>query len=171
MGYLAVWKVLEKMILNLKRRGVSVPAYVLNDLKTAKTLINILRADPSRLETSQKIEEQLQNLEAFLISKGQEKIGDNYVNEWMKYLEEAYTQPDEEVEEVRFIPGTPKEQKWIRIKPSEDMPSDIIETLAGELGLLVEKQKDGCLLVYGENGLVKDFVKMMAKRRGWKIEK
>jgi hypothetical protein len=171
LGYLAVWKVLEEMITDLKRKGAKVPANILNDLKYARTLINVLKADPTRIETSQKIEEYLNNVEAYLISEGQ-KFGDKYVEEWVQRLEEASRKVfDEEEEETRFVPGLPREQRWIRIKPSEDMPVEALKALASELNLSFEMQSDGCLLVYGEDEHLKDFVKKMATKYGSKPKK
>lgn len=171
MGYLAVWKVLEEMITDFKKKGVTVPANVLNDLKYAKTLINVLKADPTRLETSQKIEEYINNVEAYLISEAQ-KFGDKYVEEWVKRLEDATRKIFEEKEEkTRFVPGLPREQRWVRVKPSEEMPIEALKTLVGELNLSFEVQKDGCLLVYGEDELLKDFVKKMARKYGFKTGK
>lgn len=171
MGYLAVWKVLEEMITDLKKKGVTVPANVINDLKYARTLINVLKADPTRLETSQKIEEYLNNVEAYLISEGQ-RLGDKYVEEWVKRLEEASRKVFEGEEvKTRFVPGLPRGQRWIRVKPSEEMPMEDLKNLAGELNLSFEVQSDGCLLVYGEDERLKDFVKKMATKYGFKLEK
>ena len=171
MGYLAVWKVLEEMITDLKRKGVAVPANILNDLRYARTLINVLKADPTRIETSQKIEEYLNNVEAYLISEGQ-RFGDKYVEEWIKRLEDASKKIfEEEEEEKRFVPGLPREQRWVRVKPSEDMPVEALKALASELNLSFEIQSDGCLLVYGEDERLKDFVKKMATKYGSKPKK
>ncbi|MEM3769734.1 MAG: DUF2096 family protein [Candidatus Bathyarchaeia archaeon] len=171
MGYLAVWKVLEEMITDLKKKGVTIPATILNDLKYARTLANVLKADPTRLETSQKIEEYLNNVEAYLVSEGQ-RFGDKYVEDWVKRLEEASRRIlDEEEEETRFVPGLPREQRWIRVKPSDEMPLETVKALASKLSLSFEVQKDGCLLVYGEDERLKDFVKKMATKYGFKAEK
>ncbi|MEM0313760.1 MAG: DUF2096 family protein [Candidatus Bathyarchaeia archaeon] len=93
MGYLAVWKVLEEMVIDLRRKGISIPSNVVIDLRQAKTLINILAAEPARLDTSQKIEQQLQDIEAFLVSETQGKLGSKYVEGWLKRIEEAYRRP------------------------------------------------------------------------------
>ncbi|MGQ9642161.1 MAG: DUF2096 family protein [Candidatus Bathycorpusculaceae bacterium] len=123
MGQLAVWKVLEGMILEFRRRGVAVPAEVVDNLKSAKTMIKILKADPSRWETAQRIEEYLSNVESYLISEGQKKFGVEYVDKWLKKLEEASVRfPDLEEEETRFVPGLPREQRWIRVKPTVELP-------------------------------------------------
>jgi len=170
MGYLVVWKVLEEMITDFRKRGVFIPSNVFDDLKYARTLINVLKADPSRLETSQKIEECLNNVESYLISEGQ-RFGDKYIEEWLKKIDEAGRKIDEEESVSRFVPGLPKEQRWVRVKPSEEMPINDLKVLAGELNLSFEVQSDGCLLVYGEDERVKDFVKKMATKYGLKTEK
>jgi len=172
MGYLAVWKVLDEMVTDFRKRGMTVPANIVGDLRYAKTLINVMRADPSNLETSQRIEEYLRNVETYLISEGRERLGNEYVEEWLKRLDEASRAPfNEEGEEARFIPGVPREKRWIRIKPSKELPVETLLAMAGELNLSFDVQKDGCLIVYGEDKCVKDFVKKIATKYGLKAEK
>jgi hypothetical protein len=166
LGYLAVWKVLEEMIIDLRKQGVQVPSKIIEDLRFLKTLINILKADPTRLETGGKIEEYINNIEGYLIAEGQ-KFGEDYIESWLKRLEEASrTMPEEE--ESRFIPGLPREQKWIRVKPSEDIPSELLRNLAGELNLSCEMQSNGFLLIYGEDEKLRSFVKKVATKYGFK---
>jgi len=172
MGYLAVWKVLEEMITDFRKRGVVVPEGVISDLKSAKTMIKILKADPSRGETVQKIEEYLGNVEAHLVSEGQKMYGTEYVDEWLKRLDEASRKiHDEEEEGTRFISGLPREQKYIRIKPSAELPLKRLKVLAEESSLLYNVQDDGCLLVYGEEERIKDFVKKIATKHRLEAEK
>jgi len=170
MGYLAIWKVLEEMTTDFRRRGVTVPSNVIDDLKYARTLINVLKADHSRLETVQKIEECLNNVESYLISEGQ-RFGDKYVEEWIRKLEEASRRIDEDEGVSRFVPGLPREQRWVRVKPSEEMPLETLKSLAEDLNLSHEVQSDGYLLVYGEDQRVKEFVKKMATKYSLKAEK
>jgi hypothetical protein len=165
MGYLAVWKVLEEMILEFRKRGITIPAKVMDNLKSARTMIKILKADPSHGETMQKIEEYLSEVESYLISEGQKNFGAEYVDKWLKRLDEASMRiPDLEEEETRFVPGLPREQRWIRVKPSAELPIEKLKALAEESNLLCELQSDGCLLVYGEGERLKEFVKKMAKK-------
>ena len=89
MGYLAAWKVLEEMVTDLKKKGITVPASIFGDLKNAKTIINILKADPSRGENIQKIEEYLGNVESYLVSAGLKRFGQAYVDEWLQRVDEA----------------------------------------------------------------------------------
>lgn len=167
MGYLSAWRVLEEMIAEFRKKGISIPSEVMNDLKSAKTLINVLKTDPSCVETSQKIEEFLMKVEAYLASEGQKKFGAEYVEAWLAKVDEAIQKPHEEEEETetRFIPGLPREQKWVRVKPSPELPVEKLKRLAEELSLSYEMQKDGFLLVYGEDARIKDFIKKAAVKQ------
>lgn len=172
MSYLATWKVLEDMVAEFRRRGVAVPADVISDLKSAKTMITVLKADPQRGETARKIEEYLEKVEICLVSKAQEQFGVEFVDEWLKKLNGASRKRYmEEIEEARFVPGLPREQKWIRVKPSAEMPSKELKKLAEENGLSCSVQSDGYLLVQGEDQRIKGFVKKMATRYGLKVRK
>ncbi|MBS7646825.1 DUF2096 family protein [Candidatus Bathyarchaeota archaeon] len=167
---MSVWKVLEEMVTDFRKKGVSIPSNIFDDLKYARILINVLKADPSRLETSQKIEECLNNVESYLISEGQ-KFGEKYVEEWLEKLEEASRKIDEDEGVSRFVPGLPREQRWIRVKSSNEIPLDTLKALAEELNLSFETQADGYLLVYGEDESVKKFVKKIATKYSLKTEK
>lgn len=171
MDYLAAWKVLEEMITDFRKRGVTVPADVISNLRYAKTLINVLKADPSRVDTSQKVEDHLRSVESYLVSEGQERFGAGYADEWLRRLDEASKKVLEEEEETRLISGLPREHKWIRVKPSAELPIERLKALADELSLSYNVQNDGCLLVYGEDERIKDFVKKMATKYGLKAEK
>jgi len=171
MGYSAAWKVLEGIITDFRKKGLKVPADIISDLRSAKTLINILRADPSRIDTSQNIEKYLRIVESYLVSEGQKRFGADYVDECLKRLNEANKKVFEKEEEKPFIPRLPREQKWIRVKPSHELPMEKIKELADELSLSCDVQNDGCLLVYGEDERVKVFVKKMAKKQGLRAEK
>jgi len=172
MGYLAAWKVLEEMITDFRRRGIIVPAEIMSDLRSAKTLINVLKADPSRVDTSQKIEEYLLNVESHIVSEGQKMFGAEYVEEWLKRLDEASKKTfEEEEEETKFILGLPRERRWIRVKPSAELPIEKLKVLAEESRLSCNVQNDGCLFVYGEDERIKEFVKKMATKYGLEAEK
>ncbi len=165
MGYLAAWKVLEEMVTDLKKKGITVPADIFGDLKNAKTIINILKADPSRGENIQKIEEYLGNVESYLVSEGLKRFGQVYVDEWLERRDQAGRKiVDEKEEETRFISGLPREQKWIRLTPSNELPLEKLKTLANESDLSHRVQTDGCLLVFGPDTAIKDFVKRITAK-------
>jgi len=171
MGYSAAWKVLEEMIMDFRKKGITVPRDIISNLRHAKTLINVLKADPSHLETSQKVEEHLRSVESYLVSEGQKRFGTAYVEEWIKRLDEASMKVfEEEEKETRFVSGVPREQKWIRVKPSAELPIEGLKALANELNLSHNLQDDGCLLVYGKEQPIKDFVKKMTAKYSLKAE-
>jgi len=58
MSYEAVWKVLEEIIIELRKKGVATPPNVMNDLKSAKVLMKVLDAsERDRGDTAPKIEQ------------------------------------------------------------------------------------------------------------------
>ena len=169
MGYLAVWKILEKMMIEIRKKGVSIPADLISRLRSARTLINVLRADPSHHDTCQKVEKYLLGIESYLVSKGQEQFGREYIEEWLEKLSEAGEKVSEEWEwETRFIPGVPRDQKWIRVKSSEELPLEGMKMLVEELDLSYNIQPDSCLLVYGEEEGIKKFIEKMTSKYGSK---
>ena len=172
MGYLAVWKIQEEMVADFRKRGKIIPEKVMNDLKSAGTLIKMLKANMSQEDTVQKIEIYLANVESYLVSEGETLFGTEYVDEWLKCLSETSkkkAEPDEE--ETRFVPGLPRGQKWVRVKPSAELSVEKIKTLAQKSGLLYKTQNDGNMLVYGKDEHVKSFVKKMATEHELKAKK
>jgi hypothetical protein len=164
MGYLAVWKVLEQMIIEFRKKGIPIPATVMNDLKSARTMIKIISIDAKRGETVQKAEEYLGNVEAYLVTEAQKKFAPEYIDDWLRRLEKASCEICEEKgEESRFISGLPRDQKWIRIEPLASLPLEKLEQLAEESNLSCSVQEDGRLLVYGKAEDIKEFVKKMTE--------
>jgi hypothetical protein len=172
MGYLAAWSVLEEMIIDFRKRGMVAPARIMSDLKSAKTLINVLKADPSHADTNEKIVEYLLSVESYLVSEGQKTFGNEYVDKWLRRLDEASKKTlENEEEETTFVHGIPREHKWVRVKPSTELPTEKLKTLAKESHLSFNVQDDGCLVVYGEDSHIKEFIKKMATKYGSKTEK
>jgi len=163
MGYEEVWSVLADLLTELRNKE-AIPADVMSDLRSAKTMIQILKADPTHIENIPRIETYLENVEFCLISVAQEKSGSEYVKRWMKKLEEARRKvPEgEKAAPHRFIPGIPRGKRWVRVQVSEDTPQRGIEKLAEKNELSYEMQEDGYVLVYGKNENLKTFVKKLA---------
>jgi len=160
------------MVANFRKKGKTIPEKTMNDLKSARTLIKMLKANTNQEETIQKIETYLTNVESYLVSEGEKLYGTKYINEWLKRLNEASKKKTEpEQEETRFVPGLPRGQKWVRVKPSTEIPIEKVKTLAENSGLLYKTQTDGNLLVYCKDEQVKDFVKKMATEHRLKTKK
>lgn len=172
MDYDEVWKVLADFLTELQESGGTIPTEIMEDLRSAKTMIQILKADPKRTENLARIEAYLENVESHLVFAAQDKLGQKYVEKWMRKIVEAREKVIEEEEmkaPSRFVPGLPKGKHWVRIQISKDTPRKEIERLARETGLSRRMQQNGYVLVYGEDEKVRLFVKKMAEKlRGFR---
>ncbi|MCW4045597.1 MAG: DUF2096 domain-containing protein [Candidatus Bathyarchaeota archaeon] len=168
MGYLAVWKILEEIIIELRRKGQSIPAAVMNDLRAAQTMIKIMNASGKHGDASQKIEEYLSTVEARLVTEAQKHFPPERIDEWLRRIEQANIETDSGDDETRFIAGVPRDQKWIRVEPLANLPLERLEQLAKETNLSAAIQKDGRMIVYGQADDLKDFIKKMTEQTGKK---
>ncbi|MFQ6068578.1 MAG: DUF2096 family protein [Candidatus Bathyarchaeia archaeon] len=166
MGYERWWKTLENLIAEFRKKQVTIPTEVMNYLRSAKTMINVYNADPSLSESIPTIENYLVNVESSLITIAKEKLGQEFMEHWIKKLEKARKEkePKQETTTSRFISGLPKGKHWVRVLPSDNVLKENVENLASETGLSYKMQKDGYMLVYGSKEKVKDFVKKMAEK-------
>jgi len=164
MRYEETWKVLADLITELRKKGEVIPASVMNDLRSAKTMIQIFKADPSHAENIPRIETYLENVEFCLISMAQEKFGSEFVEHWMGKLGMTgkRVSGEEEVEVVsRFVSGLPRGKCWVRVQVSEGTSQENIEDLAEKNGLLHKMQENGFVLVYGDDESIRSFVKRL----------
>jgi len=140
----------------------------MEDLRAAKSLIQVSRAKPESLaDDSIQIEVYLNNIEFYLIPQAQEKFGQQFVDEWMKKLEKARKEtPEEGIGSTvsKFLPGMPRDTPWVRVKISDDIQQDVVETLAKESGLRASDKESGYLLVYGEKEKLTAFMRKMTER-------
>ena len=164
MSYDAQWEVLADLLIELQKRGENIPADVMNDLRSAKTIIQVLKANPTHIESIYRINTYLRNVESYAIFTA-EKLGTEIVEEWLKKLKETKRIKDQKKgNAVRFIPGVPRDKSWVRIQISEDTPQENVEKLVKESRLLHKMQKNGHMLVYGNEENIKNFVKGMAEQ-------
>jgi hypothetical protein len=167
MGHEEVWKTLNDLIIEFRKKGEVIPPEVMEDLRAAKTLMHVLRADPTKTENVPVIETYLGNVESHLIFAAQTIFGSEFANYWMKKLQDAREKPEAEAPAVaasRFVPGLPKGQRWVRVQISNETPREEIEELVQKSGLACKLQDDGYMLVYGEREKLKDFIKRTAAR-------
>jgi len=167
MGYEETWKVLADLLIELRRKGEKIPTDVMNDLRSAKTMIQILKADPTHIENIPRVETYLGNVESYLIFAAQEKFGSEFVERWMKKLEKARraVKVEEKAKPThKFVPGLPRDKRWMRIQISEDTSRGDVERIARENKLFCKIQKNGYMLIYGNSESIKTFVKKMAEK-------
>ena len=162
MSHTATWKILEDLMLELKKKGVAIPPNIINDLRSAKLMIKISESAGSTGDVSQKVDEYLGNVESYLINEAQKILGPEEIDRWFRRLEEANAQTSEEKsEENKFITNVPRDQKWVRIEPIRNVPAERIQKIAKESNLSVNPQKDGRLVIYGQQEDIKEFLKKM----------
>jgi len=169
MGLDEVWKVLADLITEFRKRGETIPSNVMEDLRAAKTMIQVLRADPARMENVPSIEMYLGNVEAYLIFEAQRKFGKDFADQWMQKIREAREKKaagEKPEPSSKFVLGLPRGQKWVRLQISKETPEKEIKKLAEETGLSFRVQKDGYMLVFGEDEKLKLFVKKTAEKLG-----
>jgi hypothetical protein len=156
------------MIADFRRRGEPVPSKIMADLKSARTMIRLLKFDGTCGETVQKVEEYLGSVESYVMPEGEKLFGKAYAEEWLKRLAEARRTLAKEEEETRFIPGLPRGERWIRVKPTEEMSLERMKMMAESSNLSWNAQADGSLLVQGREECIRSFVMKMTKKYGSK---
>ena len=168
MDYEAVWKVLEEIVVELRKKGVETPTNVMNDLKSAKILMKVLAAsERDRGETAPKIEQYLGSVEAYLVTEAQKKFPPARIDAWLRRVEKASCEMCQtctvksEKAETKFITGVPRDQKWIRVEPLANLPAEKLKQLAEETDLSFRVEKGGRLIVHGSAEDIKQFVTKM----------
>lgn len=170
MGYVEIWKIMDEMVMEFRKRNEPVPANVIEDLRAAKTMIQVLNADPKRTEHVPSIEMYLGNVESYLIFVGDQKFGSQFADHWMERLREAKKtikigEKEPSLESTsKFVPGVPKGRKWLRVQVSAEISENEIKRLAEELGLSAEARADGYVLVYGDDEQLKQFVQKTGEK-------
>jgi hypothetical protein len=170
MGYAEIWKILDAMVMEFRKRNEPVPVNIIEDLRAAKTMIQVLNADPKRTEHIPSIEMYLGNVESYLIFVGDQKFGAQFADRWMDKLREAKKtirigEKESAWESTsKFVPGVPKGRKWLRVRVSAETSEEEIKRHAEELGLSTEVRADGYILVFGDEEQLKRFVQKTGEK-------
>jgi len=160
---MAAWKLLENIMLQLKKAGVSIPPKVVEDLRTAKSMLKIACTKDRPNGVAQKAEDYLASVEAYLMTQGQKTFGEEQVERWLRQLEEVSIEISTAPTggEDAFVVGVPRNQTWFRMDPMGKWTKEKIEQLAQEQSLQVKNQIDGKLVVYGHPEKVTTFLKQI----------
>jgi hypothetical protein len=158
---MAFWRILEGMLIQLKKSGLEIPPKIMEDLRAAKSMIQLSCTQGSPGDAIAKAEEYTANVEAFVVDEAQKAFGSEVVDEWLRSLEAANAEGCEQLqsEVEKFVVGVPRDQKWVRVEPTGRVTRELVERLAQESGLQVKAQVDGRLVVYGRPDAVKAFLK------------
>jgi hypothetical protein len=171
MGHnMASWKILEDMFIDLKKKGIIIPENILADLRSAKSMIKLHCTQAKGAgDVLQKAEELTANVEAYFAEEAQKVFGPEKVDAWLRRLEEANAEVCEEpTSENKFVTGVPRDQKWVRVEPVKNLSTKRIEEIACEFGLEIKPQKDGKMVVYGQQEKIKEFIKKMTQEAAQK---
>ena len=130
MSYEKKWKILADLLLELQKRGEKTPTEIMNDLRSAKTIIQVLKADPTHTESISRIDTYMRSVESYAIFAA-ENLGIKTVEKWLKKLKDPNRIKRKEKMETasRIILGIPRDKNWVRIQISEDTPLEAVEKL------------------------------------------
>jgi hypothetical protein len=176
MSHVAKSKILEEIIIELRKKGLEIPPNVMSDLKSARTLLKVEKADSKGMgETEPKIDQYIGSVEAYVITEAAKLFSSDRVDKWLTALDIASCETgvtiEEPKEEMRFIPGVPRDQKWIRAEPTENSPKETFEKTATEMKLSYKNDSDGHLIVYGSAEKIKEFIKEISLNENKKRKK
>jgi hypothetical protein len=164
MNYEEKWKNLADLLIELQERGENIPADVTNDLRSAKTMIQVLKADPTHTENISKIEMYIRSVESYAIFAA-EKLGTETVEVLLNKLKDTKTvKKKNRTAGSRFSLGVPRDKSWMRIRISDETPLEDVQNLVRESKLSYKLQENGYILVYGNEKDIKSFVKSMAEQ-------
>jgi len=159
------WNTLSDLLIKLQEMGEKIPANVIKDLRSAKTIIQVLKADPSHIESSSRIDTYLRSVESYVIFAA-EKLGTKTVEEWLKKIKDIkkVKKKEERTTVSRFTSGVPRDKSWMRIKILDDILTEDVKKFVRENKLSYKMQENGYILVYGNEENVKSFVKRMVEQ-------
>lgn len=159
------WRALSDLLTELRAKGVEIPPHVVRDLRSARSLIETLRISPECGEAAGMAEELLLSVEAYLLAEAEVRLGPAKAEEWARRLSEAALSLEaiRPAEEMRFRPGLPRGEHWMRVKISDELPRELLERLAEEEGVSARVEPDGFILISGDKERVKALAKRLAE--------
>jgi len=165
MNYKSVWRLLERLMVELRAKGIAIPREAVDDLKSAKTLTSIYKTESTSANVASDIAFYLEKVEPSLLSLAESQIGQEYAEEWQNRIDKARREaPEEAAVSSRFVPGIAKGEHWIRIKTSNLIADSDLAESAKKLNLSCKQQDDGYLLVYGSRENVKTLIREVSTK-------
>lgn len=165
MDYQLLWELMADLMNKIEKAGGVIPAHVMIDLRSAKTTIELLKLKLSPPETVIRLEEYFANLESFIVPSAKTHLGEKYVLEWLTKVADAQRRiPSKEKKKLSIFPvGIPRNKRWVRLEPSQELTTEDIRNLVDEMSLEFRIQNNGHIVVFGKEKAVKNFVKKMAQ--------
>jgi hypothetical protein len=166
MDYLALWKVFEELITELKKKGINITDQTMKKLRGSRATINIYAADPSYQQTSADLMTQLTELEMELMTLAEQEIGYEFANDWLEKIDAARkAEPSTPALYKGFPQGVPRSDYWIRFTVGDTIPLDELQKMAAEYKLSIKEESSDQVLVHGEKNKVKQLVKTMTEKQ------
>jgi hypothetical protein len=171
MSHVAKSKILEEIIVQLRKTGLEIPANVMSDLKAARTLMIVEKADAkNRGDPQPRIDQYIGSVEAYIISEAEKRFPPEQIERWLTALDLASCDTcvtiNSPKKDMRMIPGVPRDQKYLRVEPIAAFPIEKLEQMASETNLSFRRDEDGHLIVFGADKDIKDFIKKMTRPSG-----
>ncbi|MDR2707648.1 MAG: DUF2096 domain-containing protein [Nitrososphaerota archaeon] len=169
MDHMVIWKTLETLLIELRKTNIQIPVNILEDLRTARSILEISYSEDASEETTAKAEVYLTNVKAYIIDQAQKTFDPPVVNEWLTRLKHdtipTIKEKPAETPKDKFVIDTPRNQHWIRIETDHNkLPEEHVLKLAKKWNLTVNKQTDNRLILYGQLDDIKAFVKQIATK-------
>lgn len=149
--------------MELQKNGEKIPSEIMDDLRSAKTIIQVLKADPTSTQNMARVDEFLRSVESYVVFAA-EKFGTKIVEEWLKKLKETEVEQKYKQVQPRFVHGVPRDKNWVQIQISKDTSKELVIKNAQKNGLSYIERENGQIIVYGNKENIKSFVKNMAKQ-------
>jgi hypothetical protein len=158
------WNILADLLMELQNKGEKIPPEIMDDLRSAKTIIQVLKADPTSTENKARADKYLRNVESYVILTAEE-FGTETVEDWLKKLKETkkVEQKDKKAQ-PKFVHGIPRDKNWVQIQTSKETSKELVIKYAQKNGLSYVEREKRQLIVYGNKENIKSFVKSMAEQ-------
>ena len=163
LSYEDKWKTLADLLIEIQKMGEKIPSTVMNDLRSAKTIIQVLKREPTHMESLARAEVYLKNVEVYAVSVVEKKCPE-MVQDWLKRINQPKTKDCEKSKESTVSPKVSRDKKWIRIKQTEELSLESLQKLLENVDASVEVEENGDILVFADEKDVKSFVKNIAKQ-------
>ena len=163
LSYEDKWKTLADLLIEIQKMGIKSPSTVMNDLRSAKTIIQVLKRDPTQMESLARAEFYLKNVEAYSISVA-EKNSPEIVQDWLKRINQPKTKDHNKTKNSALLPKTFRDKKWMRIKQTNELSLETVQNLSKNFDVSINVEENGDILVYGDEKDLKNVVKNMTKQ-------
>ena len=162
LSYEDKWKTLADLLIEIQKMGEKIPSTVMNDLRSAKTIIQVLKRDPTHMESLVRAEVYIKNVEAYAISVV-EKNNPEIVQDWLKRINQPKTK-DRKKTKNPVLPKTSKDKKWMRIKQTDELSLETVQNLSKNFDVSIKVEENGDILVFGDEKDLKSIVKNVTKQ-------